>query len=188
MQQENILTGKTEEEVWQQIDQQFGGEPEILEYTAIIEQDEKRIMLDIDIDLGGGFESGYATTTFSAMLPPSPGFTFGIHHEHFIDEIGKFFGMEDVETGYSEFDKKLVVKTNDRERVRAVFADEQVRSVFQTLDDFTFAIARHHSNGEPDVPFLELQIEVGITDPLKLREIYHAFLSVLIGINKPHIA
>ena len=55
----------------------------------------RKIVLEIDIDLGGGFESGYETTVFSADLHTAPAFRFAIHEQHFTDEIGKFFGVEE---------------------------------------------------------------------------------------------
>ncbi len=184
MNYENIIRGTNEDEIWQQIDEQFLQDPEPLEYAAIIEQDSRRVIIDIDIDLGGGFEGGYETTTFTAPLHTLPSFSFAIHEEHFTDEVGKFFGMQDVETGYAEFDKKLVVKTNDTAKCQQIFSDASVREVFQNLNDFSFGITRHHySDTNKKDPFLELNIESGITDTQKLREIYKAFYSVLISVD-----
>lgn len=185
MKQENIISGRTEEEVWRQINAQFLANPDPLEYTAEIVQENRKIVLNIDIDLGGGFESGYETTVLNTELHTAPAFRFAIHEQHFTDEIGKFFGMEDVEIGYNEFDKKLIVKTNDKVRLREIFSDGSVRKVFHSLNDFTFGITFNNNNGsEKKHPFLELQIESGITDPNQLREIYHAFFSVLVLVDK----
>lgn len=185
MEQQNI-TGRTEEEVWEQINAQFLLNPDPLDYTAVIEQENRKIVLDIDIDLGGGFESGYENTILSADLHTSPAFRFAIHHQNFTDEIGKFFGMEDVQIGFSEFDEQLIVKTNDKQRVREIFSDVEVRKVFETLTAFTFGITHHKAGNEKNAPFLELQIERGITNPAKLREIYHAFFSVLVVVDTEH--
>ncbi|WP_018615445.1 hypothetical protein [Segetibacter koreensis] len=177
--EQQIITGKTEEEIWQKINAQFLANPDPLEYSAVIEQGKRKVVLDIDIDLGGGFESGFESTTLTAALLTIPVFRFAIHEKHFTDEIGKFFGMEDVEIGFAEFDEKLIIKTNDRLRVKEIFSDELVRKIFESLSDFTFGITYHNRDNETNVPFLELYVEHGITDPIKLREIYHAFISVL---------
>lgn len=180
MDNNNLIRGTSEEEIWQKINEQFRLNPEPLEYTAIIEQENHRIILDIDIDLGGGFESGYETTSFTAPLHAAGNFRFAIHEEHFTDEIGKFFGMQDVTLGYADFDKKLVIKTNDPEKLKSLFADSSVRGVIQELDNFTFAITTHHaSDSTIREPFLELNIESGITDVTRLRVIYNAYFSVL---------
>ena len=188
MQHENIISGKTEDEVWEQITSEFSKNPDLLEYSAIINHDDRKIVLDIDIDLGGGFESGYETTTFTAPLHTLPAFKFAIHREHFTDEIGKFFGMQDVVIGYEEFDDKLVIKTNDEARVREVFSDASVRATFLNLDDFTFGITTHHTSDDHlKHPFLELRIDMGITDPIELRKIYSAFYSVLTAIDTAEV-
>ncbi|GEO07723.1 hypothetical protein [Segetibacter aerophilus] len=180
MDKDNIVRGTTEEEIWQQVSNQFAQNPDPLEYKVVIEHGNQQIVLDIDIDLGGGFESGYETTSFTAPLHASTDFRFAIHQEHFTDEIGKFFGMQDVEIGYEEFDKKVIIKTNDKDKVRNVFADPSVRTVIQNLENFTFAITTHHSSaGAENKPFLELIIETGITDLDKLRSIYSAYHFVL---------
>lgn len=179
MEQENIISGTTEEEIWQQINVQFRTNPNPLDYTVIIEQNKRKVVLEIDIDLGGGFESGYENTTLTAELNPPPDFRFAIHDKNFIDEIGKFFGMEDVEIGFTEFDKKLIVKTNNKLRVRDFFSDEAMRKTFETLNDFTFGVT-HNNNS---TPLLEFRVETGITNTKQLREIYHAFISILIKLD-----
>lgn len=185
MKNENFIKGNNEDEVWQQINEQFAQNPDPLEYTAVIEQAGRKVLLDIDIDLGGGFESGYETTSLTAPLHALTDFRFAIHEEHFTDEIGKFFGMQDVVLGYEEFDKKLIVKTNDERKAREIFADASIRAVFQSLENFTFGITTHHSkDSTAKDPFLELVIETGITDPNQLRAIYRAYYSVLEAVDK----
>lgn len=184
MEQENIIAGRNEEEVWQQINAQFLANPDPLEYMGVIVQGNRKIVLAIDIDLGGGFESGYESTTITAELLTAPTFRFAIHEQHFTDEIGKFFGMEDVEIGFNEFDKKLIVKTTDKLRIREIFSDESVRKCFESLKDFTFGITSKNDVSSGNTTFLELMIESGITNPKQLRELYRAFFSVLVSLDK----
>ncbi len=180
MDEENVISGNSADEIWQQLTTQFQANPEPLQYTAIILQNPYKIVLDIDIDLGGGFESGYETTTLSGHLLSEPNFQFAIHSKHLTDEIGKFFGMEDIVIGYPEFDEKFIIKTSDAGRVKALFSDATVRALFLSLPDFTFGITRHHvQHEEHKSSFLELLIETGITDVSQLKAIYQAFYAVL---------
>jgi len=181
--QKNIF-GETEDQVFQQVNADFQAEPDLLQYEAVIEQGGRKILLVIDIDPGGGFESGYESTTLSAALQSDPAFRFAIHHEGVLDEIGKFFGMQDVITGYPEFDKKVVVKTDDEERVKSLFESAAVRSVFGSLIGFTFGITRHHTATEKKAAFLEFNIERGIVDAAELKSIYNAFVKVLVNIDQ----
>lgn len=184
MKPENVISGLTENDVWDQISTQLSNDADLLEYSASIEQDKQQILLDIDIDLGGGFESGYETTTLSAPLYLLPSFKFAIHPSHFTDDIAKFFGMQDEVLGFEDFDKKFIIKTNDKRKVKELFSDVGVRDVFLSLSDFTLGItSHHHAATENEGSNLELQIEAGITDPAQLREIYHAFFGILTAIN-----
>src|SRR6187399_809954 len=96
--------GATEEAIWQQITPDMQQQGDILEYAAEIHQLDRIIYFEIDIDLGGGFESGYETTRFQIPLPTHPTLRFHIHPEDWISEIGKFLGMEDVELGFPRMD------------------------------------------------------------------------------------
>ena len=180
MAEEKIIRGADEPQVWQQLTSDLQKE-ELLQYNAAIEQDGRQLYLDIDIDLGGGFESGYATTTLTAPVTATGDFEFAIHPQHITDGIGKFFGMQDVVIGYPDFDEKLIIRTNNAAKVKAVFAEDAIREQCLSLPDFTFEL-RH----DPDVEgghMLQLVIEEGITQVAVLRSIYHAFYEVLIRIS-----
>ena len=180
-----IISGNNEEEIWQQISADFAADEDLLEYNVVLHQGNRQVLLDIDIDPGGGFESGYEFTRLTAPVQKKNDFRFSIYHEGFIDKMGKFLGMEDVITGYPEFDEVLIVKTNDAEKVKAVFSDSSVRATFQAMTDFKLHITHHHpKDGETNDTFLELEIQVGITDSAELKEIYHAFWKVLILIDQ----
>lgn len=177
---DKTYTGTTEEQIWSQIATDI--DEDILEYHAVIKQGYVNIYLDIDIDLGGGFEGGYATTNYRAPLNITS-FEFAIHEEHFTDEIGKFFHMQDVEIGYPDLDDHLIIKTNNVEKVKTLFTDEQTRQTFTTLENFDFGIRLHNiEDSDEKQAFLELNIEDGITDIATLRNLYHAFYTVLLAI------
>lgn len=184
MDTQKIIYGENAEQVFEQVNADFDSDPDMLDYDVLIEQGGRKIILEIDIDPGGGFESGIQTTTISAHLKTTPGFGFAIHHEDILDEIGKFFGMQDVITGYTEFDKKVVVKTDDEERVKSLFDSAGVRSVFGSLTGFTFGIGRHHTDHEKKAAFLEFNIDRAIMDAVELKAIYSAFFQVLVSIDQ----
>jgi hypothetical protein len=138
---------------WDQVAADLQAAEVPLQYKAIFNHGLTPVSLIIDMDPGGGFEGGFEFTSLSAPVPVQftslkadiPGndpFRFALHEEGFIDKVGKFFGMEDIEIGYEEFDKNIIVKSNDKDKVRAVFADPKVRQVFQTLSDFTIQLSK----------------------------------------------
>ena len=180
-----MISGKSQKEIWQRIEEDFSQKTELFDYDALIEQNGKKINLTIDIDLGGGFEGGYAFTTFIAELEVVEAFRFALHHQSFMDRVGKFFGLQDVVLGFPEFDKSIVVKTNDSARLKDVLSDGLIREVLQGLPKFDFHITHHTSDyTQVEAAFLELRIEEGITEPDRLREIYNAFFKVLVNIDE----
>ena len=183
MAEAKYIIGNTTDDLWKQVSADLSGK-NMYEYYALLVQDERKVELVIDIDLGGGFESGSASTSFTAPVTSGHVFRFALHHQGLIDSAGKFFGMEDVVLGYKEFDDALIIKTNDRDRTRRIFYDEKVRKVFQSLRSFTLHLVHHHvADHKEKQCFLELSIEEGVTDPAMLRNLYEAFCIVLEGIE-----
>lgn len=189
MEKYKIVRGQSETDIWNQIKEDIDNIEYPFVYGADIQDEQKSVFLNIESDLGGGFESGFQATSLTAPVPiqfttlssrlnEHKSFRFALHDEDFIDKLGKFFGMEDVKTGYTEFDKKLIVKTNDVEKVKAVFANEQTRTVFQTLGGFNLHIA-HYDHGDDKHSALELSIDRDITNIEELHRIYNAFADVL---------
>jgi hypothetical protein len=88
--------------------------------------------------------------------------------------------MQDEIIGYADLDEKLIIKTDNLQRTKEVFEDEETRKLFSSLTDLSFGITTHTSKhtGEKEV-VLELIIERGINDIAELRSIYHGFYLVL---------
>ena len=82
--------------------------------------------------------------------------------------------------GFPEFDKKLIIQSNNEELTTKLFADEQVRSIFQDLSGFSLKTAVHK---EKNNELLEFEIQRAILDSGELHDIYNAFCSVLSSLN-----
>ena len=183
MEIEKIINGNTPGEIWDQIGEDLKANE--FSYAAVINYEGSKIIFNVEIDPGGGFEGGYQTTMLRSELQHAGDFKFAIYHQGLLDEIGKFFGMQDIETGYAEFDKKVIVKSNDEAKVKSIFADAQARSVFKEMNDFIFHITKHHiDESEQEANFLELTIEEAIVDTARLLSLFNAFYNVLSAIEK----
>jgi hypothetical protein len=173
-----IISGSTAEDISRQLAQDVQGE-ELIGYHAVLRQDGlPDVLLDIEVDLGGGFEGGYEWTRFSAPVQVGDGFRFALHHESFLDKAGKLLGLEDKVIGYPDFDKEFIIKTNNEAKVKTVFEEASVRGYFQSLEAFNLHIA--HADGADR---LELEIEQAITDATTLHAVYRAFANVLIKLQ-----
>jgi hypothetical protein len=173
------LSGGNDNEVWQSLAADLAKDD--FSFNAVLQKDGITTVLTIDVDPGSGFSGGYAFTSFATKITNSTGFKFALHHEDFLDEVGKLFGMQDVVIGYPEFDKKVVVKTNDEKQVKAFFADDRLRMPWQSLRSFNL-----HTSGHTDEEAgiqLKLDIEDAVTNVEELRSLYNAFYSVAVALD-----
>lgn len=171
------IVGSDETELWSKVNEHYQRASNPREYHIELEQNDRRILLDITEDP--------EATIFSSYLYNRNDFRFAIHPQGFIDELGKFFGMEDAVLGHKEFDDKYIVKTNYEGRTEALFADANIRKIFESIPGLSMGIVQYLlEDGEGKVPFLELKISGCITDLVLLKKIYNAFYSILILVDR----
>jgi len=161
------IEANSENEVWSQISKDLKSGITVEDYHVIINWQNREIELDIDFDPGGGFEGGYEFTIMRILLNEKSDFRFIIHHESVINKIGKMLGMDDKETGYAEFDKKLFIKTNDIDRFKKIFADKNDREIFQDLLAFSLSL-----KDKDNALYLEFEIERAIFNINELKKIF----------------
>ncbi|MFL9481455.1 hypothetical protein ACI6Q2_01675 [Chitinophagaceae bacterium LWZ2-11] len=183
MQPEKVISGKNSIELWDVINKDFASIERLNDYYVLLEQGSIKTTLRIEAGLGGNEEGGYELTTFSTPLYRVSDFRFSIHPQDIFNKIGKIFGLEDIVIGYPAFDDAVIVKANDEQLVKKIFASESVRSVLQPLSGFKFGIVEQDKKeGEGDK--LELIIEDAITDAGLLHRLYDAFITVLTTLEK----
>lgn len=69
------------------------------------------------------------TTTFTRIRAPHmnlDNFRFTIYRRSVFSSLGKFFGMQDIETGDRDFDEAFIIKSNDEGKVRRLFQMAQL--------------------------------------------------------------
>lgn len=102
-----------------------------------------------------------------ARLPNQGGFKFTVYRAGLLSGLGKLFRMQDIEVGHKEFDEAFIVKSNNVEKARALFADENIRQLLQSLPQLTFDL-------EDDI--LSLFIESRFVDKIGENNFSHLFL------------
>lgn len=173
---------------WAEISKPLNESPIPLKFETVLEHQKSPISINVDIDPGGGFEGGYELTSLTAAVPiqftslsapidKETEYTFSVHDEGLLDRVGKFFGMQDLITGDAEFDKNLIVKTNDLEKTKSIFSDAEIRSTFQSLKYFSLQIENDSKEGGGRT--LEFLMDKAITKPDELKKIVMAFSAIL---------
>src|SRR5688500_16243068 len=103
MQERTLIKGNDKETLVQSLATYFAQQQDAFQHALTLQQGERQVLLEIDIDPGGGFESGYATTRFSTPVQLEHDFAFTIHPEGFLADFAKLFGLQDEVIGYPEF-------------------------------------------------------------------------------------
>ena len=176
MEERKIVTVNNLDELWNGLLPDFSTGIGLHDFHVTIKSPTHSVDLDIMSSPGGSVEGGYESTSIHAALPAHPGFEFVIHPEDFLNRIGKLFGMEDVVLGYPEFDKNAIVKTNNPEKLKALFSDADDRQVFQSLSGYSFKLDNHEDSEDH---YLDLSIQRAIKDLNELERLLRIFFNVL---------
>jgi hypothetical protein len=122
------LFGPSQEEIGSKLSEEIGGEfsrsfwrgqkvvAKVKEWTITLD------LLHVD------------KAVFTRLRAPyvnADGFRFTIYRKSIFSELGKFFGMQDIEVGVPEFDEAFIIKGTDPAKVRALFAHPPLRELLQ---------------------------------------------------------
>jgi hypothetical protein len=174
MDQKKVISGNNDADIWQQINSDFSaGIPH--DYHVEIQYNNRNIELHVVSSPGGNEEGGYEYTTLRSSVNATHDFEFLIQPEDFLNRLGKFFGGQDVVLGYPEFDKNVLVKTNNPERLKNLFADEETRALFVALSGYSFGITTSKDNDKKELE-LHIQRLIAVED---LRYAFDAFTRAL---------
>ena len=173
------FSADSETDLWRQVATDMARQPDLLEYSAELQQNGFRIRFELDIDLGGGFEGGYETTYFTAAVPGRPALHFALHEQAWVHELGKLLGLTDVELGDTQLDDAFIITTNNPDELRTLLlTDPAVRHTLLKYQELRLELtpASHAPDAEVLLTFSK---EQAITDPDQLREIYHMLYVLL---------
>lgn len=140
------LFGPSKEEIWRKLATQIEGEfidgGFFNKDKVIAKHGEWEITLDTITRSSG--KSRRIFTRIQAPYVNKDGFRFRIYRAGLFTGLGKFFGIEDLEVGYEEFDRDFVIQGNDPYKLEMLFENERIRHLIslqptidlQVKDDF----------------------------------------------------
>ena len=130
--------------------------------------------------------TGKSTITYTRMRVPFvnlDNFYFKIYRTGIFSGLGKVLGMEDINTGYEEFDDDFIIKSNSEEKVKQLFSNAAIRSLIQDQRQINLEIKddegffkKHFPDGVDELYF---QVTGVIKDIDRLKELYELFAEVL---------
>ena len=127
----------SQDEVWKQLSSEFGGDYLYGEYSegdkVVARVNDWTVTMD-----SYTITTRMISTTYTRIRAPyvnKDGFHFNIYKEGLFGKIGKFFGMQDIQVGYPEFDKHYIIKGNDEYKVQMLFSNPRIRELIKFLPD-----------------------------------------------------
>lgn len=133
------IFGPSKEEIWVQLEQEINAKFImkksflINDSKVILEYKKWTIVLDVFHRSNGKSSTPY--TRMRCAYVNKDDFRFKIIKEGLFAEIGKYFGMEDIEIEDKIFDDTFVLKSKNPEKIKALFKDENIKNDFLTLSN-----------------------------------------------------
>jgi hypothetical protein len=182
------LFGPSKDEIWNRLAQELG-KGEFIKGNFWqgtrdkVEVEFKNWIITLDTHT---VSTGKSTTVFTRIRAPylnKDGFRFRIYRKMLFSGIAKFFGMQDIEVGYPEFDHNFIIQGNDEQKVKKLFSNQNIRDLinlqpainFWVRDDEGF-FARRYPEG---VDLLSFQVLGVLKDLDRLKNLYELFSETL---------
>lgn len=125
-------------------------------------------------------------TTYTRIRAPyvnKAGFRFTIYRKGIISSLGKLLGMQDVEVGHSRFDDDFIIQGNDETRLRALFANERIRTLIERQPKIHLAVKDDEgwfgASFPSGVDELYFRVPGVIKDVAQLKQLYELFSEIL---------
>ena len=130
------LFGPSKREVWQQVAQNLNARYIDNGFFSVPKVVAKYEDWEITLDTHT-VSSGKNSTTYTRIRAPyvsRHNFEFRIYREGFFSNVGKFFGMQDLEVGHPEFDRDFIIQGNNRFKVIRLFDNPAVRELLMAIE------------------------------------------------------
>jgi hypothetical protein len=130
--------------------------------------------------------SGKTSITSTRMRAPfvdPQGFRFTVYRKGIFSEIGKWFGMQDIETGDTKFDQDFILKSNQEMKLRELLGSSKIRELINQQPDIYFSVKDDEgffgSRFPEGVDELYLQVVGVLKDIGRLKLLYDLFAETL---------
>lgn len=130
--------------------------------------------------------TGKSAITFTRMRAPyvnRDGFRFKIYRESFFSDIGKFFGMQDVEVGHPNFDDQFILQGTNESQLRLLLSNEAIRTLLEAQPEIKLEVKDDDGwlkQRFPDnVDELHFQVVGVIKDIDRLKKLFDLFAEIL---------
>jgi hypothetical protein len=118
----------------------------------------------------------------AAYVNPS-GFRFKVYRRGLFSDVGKWFGMQDIEVHVEPFDRDFIIKGTDENKVRELFSSPKIRELVALQKDIQFEVKDDEGWFGPSFPEgvdeLSFVVVGVIKDIERLKLLYELFAETL---------
>ena len=108
---------------------------------------------------------------------------FKIYRAGFFSNVGKYFGMQDIEIGDEYFDKDFVIKGNDQLQIARLLADDDIKALIERHPKIHFEIrddegifTKKYSEGVDELYFQCVGV---LKDEARIKDLFDLFTYTL---------
>jgi len=178
------LFGGSRTEMWRVLADQIGGR---YQEGGLFRGHNDRVIADVPpwrvvLDTYTDSDDNTRYTRMRAPYVNADGFRFTIYRKGPLTGLGKLLGLQDVEVGYPVFDETFVIKGNDEEKLRRLFANERLRLLIEAEPDIYLSVQdddglfNRFPEGVDQLCFVAGSL---ITDIVRLKLLYDLFAETL---------
>lgn len=135
--------------------------------------------------------TGKTTVMYTRMRAPFidlHNLYFKIYKRGIFSEMGKFFGMQDIEVGYSEIDVDYIIKGNNETALKNLLASSRIRSLIKEQPRFHLEIKDSEGLFGPTLKqnerILYFQADRVITDVSLLKSLFDLVGEIIEELNR----
>jgi len=130
--------------------------------------------------------NGKTSTTYTRMRAPfvnTESFRFTVYRKGIFSDIGKWFGMQDIEIGDEAFDRDFILKSNQELKLQELLGSSGLRDLIDRQPEIYFAVKDDEgyfgSSFPEGVDELYFQVVGVIKDVERLKLLYELFSETL---------
>ena len=142
----NSIFGKNYEAVWRQFSAENNGTYIVGKYDNLdsveINYSNHKIVFDqyIHCQVVGGTSYETEYTRIRLEFKSNDNLQLRLTKQGFIDNIGKLFGVQDIQIGDKAFDKRFMIKGTDEFKVQTLFSKEIIKDLILAQSDIHLQI------------------------------------------------
>lgn len=125
--------GPSRDEIWRRLSEELGAEYVDGGFcrSARVEAAHGEWRMTLDTYTVSTGKTSVVYTRMRAPYVNPDEFRFTIYRRGVFSDVGRFFGMQDLEVGDPAFDRDFIVKGTDEARLRSLFSSPRLREVLQ---------------------------------------------------------